>query len=165
MKLLLWIAAAHALLVGIAIVLLRTEQAPDLPPPEAPKPIVQTTAELQAAAEKAAREKEITTEKFRTMAAEAMSSMPKQGSESAESPIYAASQRVALILEKSAGDPALQEEARILFQSCSLSVQYSDAIKALCYLNFRNLSRTLGKEVPNRMVGKHIRDLADQLEK
>ena len=158
MKILAWIVLAHALLVGAALVLLNSDQAP---PPEPEKPV-----EVAAPAQPVAEKKPVmSTEAFRTMAAEVMSTMPKADSPGKEPSVFAAGQRVALILEKTEGDAGLQEEARTLLRSCALSVQHSDAVKAVCYMNFRALSRSLGKSYPDRMVGKHIRDLADQLEK
>ena len=164
MKIVGWIVLAHAVLISMAYFLLRTDQAPEI---VKPKPV-----EVAAPAAPEAP-KGPTLEEFRVFAAERVREIPMgatlaSNAQGATWPrplsIDNAAKALNAIVEKAGSDPALIEEAATLSKACVLSVQYNDLIKSLCYLHLRKLSQKLGTEVSGRLVGRHIRDLANLLE-
>jgi len=166
----LWMLALLALvfLVGGATILLQTNQAPPVLSPQEPEPTpVQPPAPEPEAV---ASTQSLTTQEFRSLGAEVMSSLPTKESlkslkdEDAHNvplPILLAGEKLGAIAEAVSKDPALEAEAVLFYENCAISNQYPDSVRALCFYNYRNLSEKSGRAM--KSVPAPIRQLADKL--
>lgn len=160
---------ALVILAGGAAILLQTNQAPLILSTQEPEltPVQPPAIEPEPLL---APKQGLTTEEFRTLGAEVMSSLPTKASlkslkaEDAHNvplPILLAGEKLGGIAEAVSKDPALEAEAMLLYESCAVSVQYPDSVRALCFYNYRNLSEKSGRAM--KSVPAPIRQLADKL--
>ena len=148
------------------MVLLRTNQAP--------LPLGESTAseetsfhvvEVSEPMAPVAAKPMLTTQEFRTLGAEVMSSLPTKENLKRDGslPILVAGEKLGAISEAVENDPALGNEALLLYEGCASSVQYPDSVRALCFHHYKFLGKKNGVNLNQRGISPEIRNLAEKL--
>jgi hypothetical protein len=164
----IYLGLAALFLVGIAALLLHTRQAP-LPLAESDE------VRAQAAAPKAPEppKPQISVEQFRALGAEVTKELVTKekvmqlraaNPESALRAVVDSGTQMRRVLDTVKAEPTLAEEAILLFKDCSISPQYPDSVRALCFSHYRSLSKQIGRGYRQSIVSYEMRRLADQLE-
>lgn len=174
MKRWLFLALAVAIVIGVGALLLRTRQAPDISqnPEEFPQ-LSETVPSPMPVSDVAASRPRLSTEEFRQIGAEVMKSLPTkndlQNLDSAQAhgtppPIVTAGLALGKLAEAIGDDPALEAEAVTLYRECAASPQHPDSVRALCFSNYKRLTRKTGAVFNQYVVNKALRQLAEKLE-
>jgi len=161
MKLAIWVAASVFFLLASGTILLRSTQAPlalepapnSAPAAAEPEPSAPTT---------------LSTEEFRTLGAELMRTLPRRkGSTKVNGdvslPLVFAEERLVTVAEAVRNEPALEEDALLLYRECAQAEQFPDTVRALCFLYLRSLAALTGKNLPRTSVPYEIRALGEKL--
>jgi len=166
MKTSIWIVVAAFVLAGGATVLLRTNQAPlQLSEITATEESSSRVVEVGEPMAPVATKPMLTTQEFRTLGAEVMSSLPTKENLKRDGtlPILVAGEKLAAISEAVENDPALGSEALLLFEGCASSLQYPDSVRALCFHHYKFLGKKNGVNLNQRGISPEIRNLAEKL--
>lgn len=174
MKRWLFLALAVVTVIGIGALLLRTRQAPDITQDSEEIPVLnETLAPPPPVSDLAASRPRLSTEEFRQIGAEVMKSLPTkndlQNLDAAQAhgtppPILTAGLALGKLAEAIGDDPALEAEAVTLYRECAASPQYPDSVRALCFSNYKRLTRKTGAAFNQYVVNKALRQLAEKLE-
>lgn len=117
--------------------------------------------------------KRLSTEEFRTMAAKVAKELPTKQSvqgltdkdaHTMPKPMLEAGQQLGLIAQAVANEPSLAQDAYLFYEKCAGSSQYLDAVRALCFSNYKDLGSKLGLAVKEEVAPRKIRELAEKIQ-
>ncbi len=117
--------------------------------------------------------KRLSTEEFRTMTAKVAKDLPTKKSvqgisekdaHTLPAPMVEAGRQLGLIAQAVANEPSLANDAYLFYEKCAGSDQYLDAVRALCFSNYKGYGSKLGLAVRNEVAPAKIRELAERLE-
>jgi hypothetical protein len=171
------IAFAILILAGSGAFLLRSNEPQDVqavPATEAKagSPALPLSVPGNASDQSAALRR-LSVEEFRALGAEVMKALPTRADLQKSSdedlhyippPLIKAGAELGKIAEAIANEPSLESEGVTLYHECAASPQHPDSIRALCFSNYRRLTKKTGKPFDQYVVRKNLRDLADKLD-
>jgi hypothetical protein len=179
-----WIALASALaiLIGVGALLLSTRQAPLLEDAD-PAAIPLATGTTVTATDTSppsppessppAQIKGLSVEEFRTLTAKVAQALPtkesvkglsEQEAHNMPKPIAEAGAQLGQIAQAVSQEPSLGQEAYSFYEKCSASAQYLDAVRALCFSNYKEMGTKLGLAVREETAPAKIRELSEKIQ-
>lgn len=117
--------------------------------------------------------KRLSAQEFRALAASVAKALPTKKSvqglsdkdvHTTPKPMMEAGQQLGLIAQAVSNEPSLAGDAFVFYGKCAASGSFLDAVRALCFSNYKQLGAKLGKPVREESVPVKIRELAEKIQ-
>lgn len=117
--------------------------------------------------------KRLTAEEFRSLSQKVAQALPTKESlkgltdrdvHTAPTPMVEAGYQLGLLAQAVANDPTLARDAFQFYEKCARSGAYLDAVRALCFANYKDFGAKLRLPVRQDIVPANIRELAEKVQ-
>lgn len=170
MKQFWFLAASLGVLIGLAVLLLRSADENLAPPPILAKEV---SASPQLASEPPASisKQKLSVEEFRMLGVDVIKTLPRQPSRNKTNqenvgealPLVVAGKQLSRMADALAEEPTLIQEALPVYLHCATAQEFSLFVRALCYANYEFYARSIQAKRESHRVPREVRQLANRM--